>query len=435
MTRKLFLGILLMLCAQALFASPSLAATAVVDVGQLLGWDVPEFSAGDVTYPAAVPFTLLFENKGTVGLNVSGNLSIIKDSSVIYAGSVFQGNVSGYQNRSFAFSWTPSLSGDFLANLTINITSISDGQSNLTSALASFTVYSTPPPAAPSGGPSGTYTAPSNASSSVSWDRLLPGVPVWFEIKNALIAFSRVALVAGNETRYVKIEIIRIYELPPTVSEPPGKIYQYLEIRHENLAGNLKNATLDFRIEKKWMLDNGIDATRVFLMRYSTGGRWESLAVALLKEDSLYAYYRSEVYSLSIFSIIGIQKAACQTGDRRCNGSYLQACSPDGVWESATQCENGCDENEKACVKTKPACSGEEKRCADDVLQKCSADGFGWDIVEKCKYGCWDNECKEMYVSFITKLAVSVMFLIMVAIVVIMIYLVYINLGTFLRKK
>jgi PGF-pre-PGF domain-containing protein len=433
MMKKLFLGILLMLCAQALFASPSLAATAVVDVSQLLGWGVPEFSAGDVTYPAAVPFMLLFENNGTTGLNVSGNLSIIKDGSIVYTADVFQGNVSGYQNRSFAFSWTPSLSGDFLANLTINITSSYDGQSNLTSMLTSFTVYS-PPSAAPSG-PSGMYTTLSNATSSAVWDRLLPGVPVWLEIKNALIAFSRVALVAGNETRYVRIEIYRIYELPRTVSEPPGKIYQYLEIRHENLAGNLKNATIDFGVEKKWMLDNGIDVTRVFLMRYSTDGRWENLAAALLKEDSLYAYYRSELSSLSIFSIIGMQKAACQTGDRRCNDSYLQACSPGGVWESVTQCENGCDKNEKACVKTKPACSGEEKRCAGDVLQKCSADGFGWDIVERCKYGCWDNECKEMYVSFITRLAVSVMLLILVAIVAIMAYLVYINLKTFLRKK
>ena len=432
MMKKLFLGILLMLSAQALFSSPSLAATAVVDISQLLSWGVPEFSAGDVTYPAAVPFTLLFENNGTVGLNVSGNLSIIKDGSVIYAGSVFQGNVSGYQNRSFAFSWTPSLSGDFLANLTINITSSYDGQSNLTSTLTSFTVYSTPS-AAPSG-PPGTYTTPSNASSSAGWDRLLPGVPVWFEIKNALIAFSRVALVAANETRYVKIEINRIYALPRTVSEPPGKTYQYIEIKHENLAGNLKNATIDFRVEKKWMLDNGIEEAGVFLRRYSPDGRWESLATALLKEDSLYAYYRSEIYSLSIFSITGMQKA-CSPGDRRCNGSYLQACSPDGVWESATQCENGCDENEKACVKTKPACSGGEKRCAGDVLQKCSADGFGWDIVERCKYGCWDNECKEMYVSFITRLAVSVMLLILVAIVAIMAYLVCINLRTFLRKK
>lgn len=434
MSKRLLSGAALILVIQAILSSPSLAVTAVVGISQVAGWNVVSFSAGDVTYPGVVDFVLSFENNGTVGLNVSGNVTITRSGAVVYAGNVFEGNVSSFHNRSFYFNWTASETGDFLANLTLNITSSQTGQSNQTSSLASFTVYS--PPSGSPASAHGSYTPPSNATAYAAWDRIPPNTSVAMAIQNATIAFSGIVIFAQKEAEGVKIWVNRLYEKPASVkSEPPGQVYQYVEITHSNLEGSVKSAVISFRVEKKWISDNGVNASRVSLQRYAAAEeKWEGFAVVLAKEDSLYFYYSAEVTGLSVFSVTGMKIAACQPGGRRCSGSYVQECSPEGVWENIIQCD-ACDAEQAACVQAKTVCSPGEKRCSGAYLQQCAAGGFGWDIIEECRYGCWDNECKGMVVSFVTQVAVSVMFALLAIILSIMAYLVCMNARTFLRKK
>jgi PGF-pre-PGF domain-containing protein len=423
MNKKFLLAAVFFILFQSLFSAASHAATTVVYVSGIMSWKVAGFSAADVTYPNLVSLVLDFSNNGTVDLNVSGNLSIKKDGSAVYDGAVLSGNVSKQQNRSFAFSWAPSSSGDFLANLTLNITSIQLGQSNQTFAVDSFTVYSSPP--LPSGGGvSGTYTFIPNMTGTLT-----------SETNDAFLAVTKIIVYLTEKSGHEKLELNRIYG-KPTLSgkEPPGEVYQYIEVKHQNIGDNIRSAVIYFMVESKWVSDNRIDKSTISLNRYSeSAGKWESFTPALLKEDSGYLYCNVSVPSLSIFSISGMKKAECAPHEKMCNGSYIQECSEDGEWQT-TECGHGCDASKLSCVPV-PACRPQEMRCSGDVLQECAADGFGWETVETCKYGCWDNECKGIYVSFVTKMAVFVMTLILFAIVLIMVALLYMNLKAFTARR
>jgi len=423
MNKNFLLAAAVLILLQSLFSASAHAATTVVYVSGVMSWKVAGFSAADVTYPDAVNFVLNFSNNGTVDLNVSGNLSIKKDGSAVYESAVLSGNVSKQQSRSFAFSWFPSSSGDFLANLTLNITNDQLGRDNQTFAVDSFTVYSSP--SRPSGGGvSGVYTIVPNMTGMAA-----------FEISSELLAITKIVINLTEGTPHARLELIRIYGKPAFSGRgPPGEIYQYVEIKHENIEGKIRNAVISFRVDNRWISDNGINTSAVFLSRYSGDKEnWESFQANFVKEDSDYMHYSAAVPSLSIFSISGTKAIECAPYEKRCNSTYLQECSDEGVWQ-AKECGHGCDAAKLECVPI-PACSPGERRCSADVLQKCASDGFGWETVEKCKYGCWDNECKEMYVSLVTRMAVYVMTIIFFAIVLIMIALVYVNLRTFIARK
>jgi PGF-pre-PGF domain-containing protein len=431
MSKKSLILVLFLFSVFCILSKPAHAVTAVVDVSKVTDWKVSSFSATDVTYPGTVYFLLEFHNNGTVDLNVSGNLSIKKDMSVVYSSLVFNDSVSAQQHENFTFNWTPTTTGDFLANLTINMTNDALGQSNLTFAVTPFTVYSQP--SGPSGPPSRpSYVPPVNVTKT--WDVILPFVPVKIEIVNIILAFREIIIEVDKESHNVTVEINKIDERPGWVKkDPPGELYQYLEIKHENLEGNIRKILINFSVKNEWISDKQVSKPDVILNRYSESEeKWESYPAEILEGDSVYTYYRSEVPGLSIFSVTAREKTACTPNERKCSENELQECSFGGLWETIETCEHGCSEG--ACLIPLP-CTPGGRRCLGDTLQECREDGSGWEDVEKCKYGCWDNECKEMLVSFVTRMAVFVMFAILIAIVLIMIGLVYMNIKTFLAGK
>lgn len=434
MNKKFLLTLVIFFSTQGLISSSAYAVTTLVEVGEVMSWEVSGFSANDVTYPNTVYFTLEFHNNGTVDMNVSGNLSVKKGVSAIYTSQVFDGNVSASQYRNFTFNWIPTDTGDFLANVTINMTNNQLNQTNLTFAVTSFTVYSQPsqpPPETPSSPPRSPVL-----NITKTWDEILPGAAVTIKIDNTQIAFTEITIEVNKESSKVKVEVNKIKERPGSVrKDPPGKTYQYMEVKHENLEENLEKATINFRVENQWVSDNNIDKSTVTLNRYSSvTEEWESLFTTFLSEDSNYAHYSADVTSLSIFSVTGKEKTICTPSERRCVGSDLRECSSEGSWQTLETCEFGCEGGKCIEIPT-TLCSPDEERCLGNFLQKCSGDGSEWETIEACKYGCWDNECKGMVVSYVTRMAVFVLFAILVAIVVIMVTLVYMNLKNFLARK
>ncbi len=433
MNSKFLLALALLLPVQFALSVPAFGVTTSVEVSELMGWEVSGFSATDVTYPDTVYFLLEFHNNGTVDINVSGNLSIKEDGSVIYNSLVFQDNVSAQQYENFTFSWTPAGAGDFLANLTINMTNNDLGQGNLTFETTSFTVYS--PPSGPPSGPPSSYTPDLPAPNITrTWDVIRPFVPVSIEITNMVLAFREIMIEVDKESRNASVEVSRVYEKPGFVrDDPPGELYQYLEIRHENFEG-FRKVLINFSVKNEWISEKQAEKPDVILNRYSeSGGKWESFHAEILGEDAVYTYYGSEVPGLSIFSVTARERTACTPYERRCSGNELQECSLGGLWETTETCEHGCSGGE--CLEP-PACTPGGMRCLGNTLQECSADGSAWNNVEICEHGCWDNECKEMLVSLVTRMAVFVMFAILLAIVAIMAALVYVNLrGSLAGKK
>lgn len=430
MSKNFLLTTLFLFSVWCILSMPSYAVTAVVGVSELMDWEILGFSSTDVTYPDTVDFLLQLKNNGTVFLNVTGSLSIKKDTSVVYQNLVFDDNVSAQQSKNFTFHWTPTDTGDFLANLTINITNEEIGQSNITFEVTPFTVYSQP--SGPSGPSAPPYVPPVNVTKT--WDVIPPFVPVKIEIENKVLAFREIIIEVDKESHNVTVEVNKIDEKPGLVrKDPPGEIYQYLEIKHENIEGNVRKILINFSVKNEWISDKGIDKSDVILNRYSANEeKWESFQAEVVEEDSVYTYYRSEVPGLSVFSITVRERTACIPNERRCSDNYLQECSLGGFWQTIETCEHGCSDGE--CIEP-TTCTPGEGRCLGNTLQKCSADGSGWVNIEICEHGCWDNECKEMLVSFVTRMAVFVMMTILFVIILLMIALVYINIKTFFTKR
>ncbi|MEE9323254.1 MAG: PGF-pre-PGF domain-containing protein, partial [Candidatus Aenigmarchaeota archaeon] len=267
MNKKFLLTTLFFFSVQGILFTPAYAVTAVVGVSEVMDWEILDFSATDVTHPDTVNFLLRFHTNGTVDMNVSGNLSIKKDTSVIYNSLVFDDNVSAQQYENFTFNWNSTDTGDFLANLTINMTNDALGQSNLTFEVTSFTVYS-PPSGPPGGAPSPSLTLPS-PNITKTWDRVLPFVPVKIEIENKVLAFREIIIEVDKESRNVIVEVNRIYEKPGLVKkDPPGELYQYLEIKHENIEG-FRKILINFSVKNDWISEKQIGKSDVILNRYS----------------------------------------------------------------------------------------------------------------------------------------------------------------------
>jgi PGF-pre-PGF domain-containing protein len=418
----------------AFLAVPAYAVDTVVEVGEQMDWEVSSFSVGDVTYPDTVYFVLQFKNKGSSDLNASGNMSIRKGGSLVYTGKVFEGNVSAQQTRNFSFNWNPTDTGDFLANVTVNVTNNKLNQTNLTFAVTSFTVYSAP------SGPS--YRPPSGSSAVVpsviitkTWDEIPADTSVAVRIDNNLFSFTEIMIEVDRDSSGARVDVNRLFEMPSYVGkDPEGKVYQYIEINHENLEGNIRNVVVVFRVENGWITENNIDKSGVTLNRYSGAlEEWEVLPTMLINEDSDYAYYGSEVPGLSVFSVTGKEKTLCSPNERKCEGNESWTCLEDGSgWVRTETCEYGCSGG--ACV-IPATCTPGERRCEGKELWICLEDGSGWVRTETCEYDCWGSECKGMYVSYITRMAVFVLFAILTAIILIMVALVYMNMRTFMARK
>jgi PGF-pre-PGF domain-containing protein len=109
----------------------------------------------------------------------------------------------------------------------------------------------------------------------------------------------------------IKNFIIKIEKIPESsISENlkiNKKVYSYLEFSKENLDEKfLEGIIVRFKVEKAWILAEGINLSTVSLYRLATS--WEKLKTYKIGEDSSFIYFESELPSFSIFAIAGEEK-------------------------------------------------------------------------------------------------------------------------------
>jgi PGF-pre-PGF domain-containing protein len=94
-----------------------------------------------------------------------------------------------------------------------------------------------------------------------------------------------------------------------TPDAPEGEVYNYLNIWVGNGGygsdeDNLDNAIVNFRVEKSWLQEKGIDHSSIVLNRYSDK-KWNELPTTLLSEDEKCLYLKAEAPGFSPFAITG----------------------------------------------------------------------------------------------------------------------------------
>ena len=99
---------------------------------------------------------------------------------------------------------------------------------------------------------------------------------------------------------------------------PLDMVYKNLNIWVGNLGWanpeNIANATVDFKIEKLWVIRNNINESSIRMNRYEDG-KWNILATSLIGQDTQYLYFKSEIPGFSNFVVTGKQEYIGNPGD------------------------------------------------------------------------------------------------------------------------
>ena len=95
-------------------------------------------------------------------------------------------------------------------------------------------------------------------------------------------------------------------EKPGAVSEVEGTVHQYMSIDAAGITdGDFDSATIDFRLTKDWLADNGLAAGDMALYRYS-GGSWTKLDSSYDGEQGVYYTYSASTPGFSYFAVSGM---------------------------------------------------------------------------------------------------------------------------------
>ena len=115
-------------------------------------------------------------------------------------------------------------------------------------------------------------------------------------IRQVFQNFPQGLKIAGNKS------FTKSIELPKNVPKLNVKVYAYLEINVSVSPDNIEEAMVSFKVDKEWLIKNGLKANNVVLMKFSNG-RWVQLETSVVSEDSYYVYYEAKTQSFSIYAI------------------------------------------------------------------------------------------------------------------------------------
>jgi|GEM_PF-5609877 len=162
------------------------------------------------------------------------------------------------------------------------------------------------------GGGFGTTTTsiPIPAGSEYTYKSLPAGLPASFPVNGSTQAITLVTFTYETYVPNATLVFTRILSIG-AISPPPGTLYQYINLTHYNVEEGkvVPPATVEFKVSKQWMVDNGVDRATIALYRRS-GNSWTALETAYSGEDSLYYYFRSSSPGLSLFAITGLPRTA-----------------------------------------------------------------------------------------------------------------------------
>ncbi|MBI3027532.1 PGF-pre-PGF domain-containing protein, partial [Candidatus Woesearchaeota archaeon] len=196
-----------------------------------------------------------------------------------------------------------------------NVTSCDKAGNCLTNGSFNFTQSATAAAAAAaaassssSGGGGGAVVSNVVASAGRQWDKLAAGSSGVLAINNANIAVTGVVVEVKNEVTSPSIDVESL-SANPLSSVAASKIYQYLNIKRNNIAdSDTSKITVSFKVPKSWLSTSGVAEDNVALYRYSDS-KWNVLPTTKTGADANNAIYESVTPGLSVFAI-GVKEAA-----------------------------------------------------------------------------------------------------------------------------
>ena len=131
-----------------------------------------------------------------------------------------------------------------------------------------------------------------------------------FELEGNVV--KNINFIALNSAGTVAAKVEILNNTSTLVSTPPPhEVYKNLNIWVGNYGWstdkNMAGTTVNFMVEKSWVIDNDIRETTIALYRYSNDN-WDRLVTRKTREDSDYLYFEAEVPGFSPFAVAGQKK-------------------------------------------------------------------------------------------------------------------------------
>jgi len=152
---------------------------------------------------------------------------------------------------------------------------------------------------------SGGIVTERSKKASYSFSKITPGVATILKNFDAEIGVKEIKIEVNNEAQSVSITVTKYNDKPAAVSVgKTGKVYKYLEIQENNLAGKLDKAIVTLRVTKSWISSNGLDAGDVALFRFDDSlGVWNEMLTTHIGSEGDNELYDVELTSFSFFVI------------------------------------------------------------------------------------------------------------------------------------
>ena len=116
---------------------------------------------------------------------------------------------------------------------------------------------------------------------------------------------KEIQINVNNPAQNVRIIVTKYDGKPAEVSvEKTGKVYQYMQIKTENLGDKLEKAVVKIKVEKSWTSENGLDKDKIALFKFNENSKkWDELSTVYDTSDDTYDYFDVELTSFSYFAI------------------------------------------------------------------------------------------------------------------------------------
>ena len=259
----------------------------VNDTVNILGLNNTFYVVTDTTVPTASPTCspATIETEDAFPCSCSGSDATAGLNSSLTSGSSTSPEVISTPTSSGVFTYTCS---------------VTDNAGNSGSATLTYVVNQK------AGSGSQSSTSAATVIPAHTFSTIVPGTPATKKYADSLgIGVKEIQIEVNSEAKSVKIAVTKYDSKPAAISvEKSGSVYQYLQIKVDNVEGKLSKATITTKVEKSWITENGLEMNNLALFKFDeTAGQWNELSTTYSSEDNTYYYYASDVTSFSYFAI------------------------------------------------------------------------------------------------------------------------------------
>ncbi|MFC1686778.1 LamG-like jellyroll fold domain-containing protein, partial [Nanoarchaeota archaeon] len=200
-------------------------------------------------------------------------------------------------------SWTISHGGlQSSTGYTFQVTCL-DAADNSVSSSNTFSTAAVGPGSGSGGSSGGTSSSTPGQYEKTVWASINAGEIATVAVDNGVIGVTEISFKAKKTTYGAWVEVQRLDAIPEAETSFENKAYKNLKILANNVEDFMEDtATINFKVEKKWLLDNKINQGNMALFRL-VNDKWTPLPTTLGADDGTYIHYTAETPGFSYFVI------------------------------------------------------------------------------------------------------------------------------------